>query len=319
MYKIRASWNNPNSQVGAFSSLQNAKTSVDKTPGLFVFDDTTKVAVYPLPYCVNVKKNITVQKTSNSSSPKAGTAEEGIYTITKVVGRFGFLKSGLGWIDLTHLEVLPYVPAASTSDKNKLQEKNAIVIKPASKKVNYLAEVKRLIPIIYDKINALGCQHSGGAATYAQGQAQKKTTCAYSVSWVLQEAGVLKKGDIISHTGAIGGSAENILKKKNTISKAMSGYKNLDLNKCDCIYVGAKNIYDLPLKYRKNGIIMVQDSNIFCCCGEVKGKLTTRSCNNAHGSQLKQDKKGVWRYFNNTSTGGYTFTSPILVVIVPKE
>lgn len=318
MYKIRTSWNKPDSQIAAFSSLQNAKTSADKNPGFFVFDDSTKIAIYPLPYCIDVKKELNVQRTANSNSPKVGKANKGIYTITTVVGRFGFLKSGLGWVDLTNLEVLPSIAAIPTSDNTKLQE-TSIVIKPAPKKVNYLAEVKRLIPIVYDKINALGCEHSGGAATYAQGQAQKKTTCAYSVSWVLQEAGILKKGDIISHTGAVGGSAENILKKKNTISKAMSGYKNLDLNKCDCIYVGAKNIYDLPLKYRKNGVIMVQDSNIFCCCGEVKGKLTNRSCNNAHGSQLKQDKKGVWRYFNNTSTGGYTFTSPILVVIVPKE
>ena len=50
MYRVRVSWDNAKSQIGAFSSLKNAKKAC-KT-GYFVFDANGKV-VYP------VKKSVT--------------------------------------------------------------------------------------------------------------------------------------------------------------------------------------------------------------------------------------------------------------------
>ena len=46
LYRVRKSWNDAASQIGAYSSLENAKACVDKNPGYKVFDASGK-QVYP--------------------------------------------------------------------------------------------------------------------------------------------------------------------------------------------------------------------------------------------------------------------------------
>ncbi len=47
MYRVRKSWNDASSQIGAFKSLSNAKALADKNPGYKVFDSSGK-AIYPV-------------------------------------------------------------------------------------------------------------------------------------------------------------------------------------------------------------------------------------------------------------------------------
>lgn len=47
MYRVRKTWKSPNSQIGAFKVLDNAKALVDKNPGYKVFNNAGEV-VYPV-------------------------------------------------------------------------------------------------------------------------------------------------------------------------------------------------------------------------------------------------------------------------------
>jgi hypothetical protein len=47
LYRVRKSWDDAKSQIGAYAVLANAKAACDKNPGCFVFDEGGKV-VYPI-------------------------------------------------------------------------------------------------------------------------------------------------------------------------------------------------------------------------------------------------------------------------------
>ena len=179
----------------------------------------------------------------------------------------------------------------------------------ATQKVDYLSAAAIAADKVYAKIVELKCVHQSGAKTYAQLVSTKKVTCASSASIAYQEAGILPSGKVVSHLTAVGGTDANILKKKPTIAKAMSGSSYVPSDKASVVWVG-KKYADLPAAYRKKGVMYIQDSNVCICAGG--GAIY--SCNAATGSQL--DSKG--RYKKDKITSGYAFTSPILVVIVPK-
>lgn len=220
-----------------------------------------------------------------------------IWYYIKYKGKFGFCSSK--YIDKT---------------KPKEESKSA-----DSDKVDYLKESVYWMKTIYDKIVSIGCQHKSGALTYEDIVKKRRTTCTSTITAVFVKVGLLKKGKRINHKKAVGGSPENILKKKNSIEKSMTGYENLDLSKCDVVYVGAKDWNSMPERYKKAGYAYIQDSNGFMCGGKnSNGLWVNRSCNNS-GSQVRKDKNGVKRYYNNKNTSGYTFKSPILVVIMPKS
>lgn len=188
-------------------------------------------------------------------------------------------------------------------------------------KINYLAKSVIWMHTVYDGVVAAKCRHKGGAHTYEDILRLKATTCTTTITAVFVKIGLLKKGKHISHRVGVGKGADNILKKKNTIKKAMSGYENLDKTKCDVIYLGAKNWDAVPSKYKVPGAAYIQDSNGFMYQGKNKdGKYVARSCNNS-GSEVKADSKGVKRYYNNTITypHQYVFKSPVLVAIIPKS
>ena len=176
-------------------------------------------------------------------------------------------------------------------------------------KIDYLAKAAEAADKLYPKIVSLRCTHASGAKTYAQLLSAKKVTCASSASIAYQLAGILASGDVIGHQDAVGGSDANILRKKSTVAKAMTGVANLPRDKVDVVWVG-KKYADLPAKYQKKGVLYVQDSNVCICAGG--GAIY--SCNGAKGSQL--DSKG--HYKANKITGGYAFSSPILVAVIPK-
>lgn len=125
----------------------------------------------------------------------------------------------------------------------------------------------------------------------------KALSCNRMVSIVLQEAGLLPKGALINHTKKRSG--------KKTISDAVTGVEKL--RHCTVHWVN-KRFEELPEKWQRAGVVYIQDSN--ACISAGGGKIW--SCNKSKGHRYA----GKGEYLR---TGGYPFTSRILVVIVPDE
>lgn len=112
MYRVRKTWADAKSQIGAYGDLNNAKAIVDKNAGYFVFDSNGKV-VYPVQS--TAFKSYTVQVTADSLNIRKGPGtnfavngsitNKGVYTIIEEAAGtgaklWGKLKSGAGWISL---------------------------------------------------------------------------------------------------------------------------------------------------------------------------------------------------------------------------
>lgn len=111
-YRVRKSWEDASSQIGAFKILKNAKACVDKNPGYFVFDDKG-VVVYGKaefdPYLVRVSvADLNIRKGPGTNYAKTGNFTGiGVFTIIaeengQGASRWGKLKSGAGWISLDY-------------------------------------------------------------------------------------------------------------------------------------------------------------------------------------------------------------------------
>ena len=175
-------------------------------------------------------------------------------------------------------------------------------------KIDFLSLAAKGADAVYGIVIDRGCKHKSGIKTYAEMLEKKAVSCASSASIAYQLASILPVGKGVNHTKAVGGSDWNIKWRKPDIARAMKGCDNLPEDRVEIEWVG-KLYSELPAKYRKKGIMYVQDSNVCICAGG--GAIY--SCNNAK-SQL--DSKG--RYIKDKVRNGYPFSSPILVVIVPK-
>ncbi|MCQ5127512.1 amidase [Blautia producta] len=118
MYRVRKSWSDAKSQIGAYKVLNNAKKKVDENSGYKVFDASGNV-VYPATstpaptpskdasYKVQVSiANLNIRKGPGTNYDRTGQfTGKGIFTIvqeSKGAGAtlWGKLKSGAGWISL---------------------------------------------------------------------------------------------------------------------------------------------------------------------------------------------------------------------------
>ncbi len=120
-YRVRKSWEDATSQLGAYTVLANAKVMADKHPGYEVYDWNGK-QVYPevaegatggmsnadCPFLVKVSiPDLNIRKGSGTNTAKTGQYTGiGVFTIVEVrEGKgsdkgWGKLKSGAGWISL---------------------------------------------------------------------------------------------------------------------------------------------------------------------------------------------------------------------------
>lgn len=110
MYRVRKSWDDAKSQVGAYTDLSNAKKACDKAgTGYHVFDNDGDV-VYSV--AAPAFKSYKVQITASALNVRAGAGvsfkvntavKKGeVYTIVDEKNGWGKLKSGVGWISLTY-------------------------------------------------------------------------------------------------------------------------------------------------------------------------------------------------------------------------
>ena len=112
-YRVRKSWGDAASQVGAFKVLENAKACADEHPGTYVFDpDGVKIytpkSSVAVPFLVRISiKDLNIRKGPGTNFTKTGKYTGiGVFTIVEVAdgqgssSGWGRLKSGAGWCSL---------------------------------------------------------------------------------------------------------------------------------------------------------------------------------------------------------------------------
>ena len=114
-YRVRKSWSDASSQIGAYKVLANAKAAADEHPGYTVFDWNGKAVYAPtaksdVPFLVRVDiDDLNIRTGPGTDHKKTGKyTGKGVFTIMEVkTGQgsdsgWGRLKSGAGWISLDY-------------------------------------------------------------------------------------------------------------------------------------------------------------------------------------------------------------------------
>ena len=110
LYRVRKSWSNASSQIGAYSILANARDAADKAGSAYAVFDWNGKEIYRkvgprVPYLVRVKKEMEIRKGPGAGYGKAERkCPAGLFTIVEVKNGWGRLKSGAGWIQLSKTE-----------------------------------------------------------------------------------------------------------------------------------------------------------------------------------------------------------------------
>ena len=106
-YRVRKTWKNADSQVGAFQTLKKAKQCADQHAGYHVYNDAGK-KVYTsskIPYKVQPKNNNVPIRTGPAKTyRRVKKIQTGTYVITEEKNGFGRLKNGSGWVYLKKVE-----------------------------------------------------------------------------------------------------------------------------------------------------------------------------------------------------------------------
>ncbi len=125
-YRVRKTWEDKASQIGAYTVLQNAKNCVDANPGYAAFDEAGK-QVYPVvtgsavepvkervtvPFLVRISiDDLNIRKGAGTNYSKTGKyTGKGVFTIVEVASGqgsdsgWGRLKSGAGWVSLDYCQ-----------------------------------------------------------------------------------------------------------------------------------------------------------------------------------------------------------------------
>ena len=112
LYRVRKSWSDSKSQIGAYKSLDSAKSVADKNNGYYVFDGKGNI-VYPKTessYMVKITADVlNVRQGAGTSYPVVNTVKQNeVYTIVEESNGWGLLKAYRkdrnGWISLDYTE-----------------------------------------------------------------------------------------------------------------------------------------------------------------------------------------------------------------------
>ena len=117
LYRIRKTWSDSKSQIGAYKNLESAKSVADNNKGYYVFDSKGNI-VYPKTTSTNSFKSYTVKITADVLNVRKGAGisyavvttvkQNEVYTIVDENNGWGLLKaykSGRnGWISLAYTQ-----------------------------------------------------------------------------------------------------------------------------------------------------------------------------------------------------------------------
>lgn len=119
LYRVRKSWDDAKSQIGAYGILENAKKACDTAGKEYSVYDSTGKKVYPeskiepvtpaepevqLPYLVKIDASVLNVRSGPGMNYKTRTQvrKNEVYTIVALENNWGKLKSGAGWICLDY-------------------------------------------------------------------------------------------------------------------------------------------------------------------------------------------------------------------------
>ena len=103
LYRVRKTWEDAASQVGAFSSLENAKICADQNPGYSVFN-SSGVKVYPVSIVVGSKvKVIGTNYATGEVIPDWVKAN--VYTVSRITDNKALLEEITSWVYLKDLKL----------------------------------------------------------------------------------------------------------------------------------------------------------------------------------------------------------------------
>lgn len=176
----------------------------------------------------------------------------------------------------------------------KEQPKIVVTVKAVNYRKRVAAAAKKVYPLCVGKVHSGA--NVGKVDSLSTLKQYKALSCNRMVSITLQEAGLLPKGCIVAHTAKKSG--------KKSITDAVTGtakLKHCKLHWVNCLYK------DLPEKWKRAGVVYIQDSN--ACISAGNGRIW--SCNKSKGYRYR----GRGDYLR---TDGYPFTR-ILAVLVPDE
>lgn len=111
-YRVRKSWGDIKSQIGAYTSLANAKEACDKAGSQYSVYNESGKKIYPTASTIQAFQPYKVQITASALNVRAGAStkykvntvvkKNEIFTIVGVKNGWGKLKSGAGWINLSY-------------------------------------------------------------------------------------------------------------------------------------------------------------------------------------------------------------------------
>ena len=106
-YRVRKTWKNASSQIGAFKTIKKAKQCADQHTSYHVYNDAGK-KVYTsakLPYKVRPKTaNVPIRTGPAKTYSNVKKLQPGTYVIAEEKNGFGRLKNGSGWVYLKKVE-----------------------------------------------------------------------------------------------------------------------------------------------------------------------------------------------------------------------
>ena len=105
MYRVRKAWSDVQSQIGAYTNLDNAKKACDKAGKAYsVFDANGKVVYPTTSYRVKIMVDaLNIRAGAGINYKINGCIRDyGVYTIVEEKNGFGKLKSNAGWICLEY-------------------------------------------------------------------------------------------------------------------------------------------------------------------------------------------------------------------------
>lgn len=159
LYRVRKSWEDIRSQIGAYTVFENAKKQADAHNGYKVYDEKGN-QVYPPVNGKSVDNNpvnsqFLVKVTADALNIRKGPGtnygingvikDKGVYTIVETKDNWGKLRSGAGWISLKYTEKLDKEPAQT---QKTLKVGSKVKVKKGAKTF----DGKNLASFVYDNI-----------------------------------------------------------------------------------------------------------------------------------------------------------------------
>ena len=169
MYRIRKSWTDASSQIGAYSSLENAKKAWKE--GYFVFDSNGNV-VYPKPLAVGDEVHLVAGATYTNGQPIPAWVINSTLYVREVRGSdivFSTLKTGA----VTGIAAAKYFKEASGSTSSSAPSSSSYMVTVTASSLNIRSGPSTSYPVV-------GSIAKGGAYTIVEERSGWGLLKAYS-------------------------------------------------------------------------------------------------------------------------------------------